>query len=131
MSELLTAPDVARLLGLSLTKIYSLARSGEMRCYRFGDAVRFDAAHVKEYKESCQSTETRKRVASILNLTVSSKVKESGLESSCLALGIKVKPMRSIGRSQDDFMPSLQELSDQRTRLKMQLVSTSKSAAHS
>lgn len=121
---LLTANEVAAQLGLSQTKIYDLARSGDLPCYRFGSSVRFDQQEVKGYIQSCQSIETKKRVASILNLTASSKVKESGLESSFRALGIKLKRMPMTGRNQPDSMLSSTESSAQVLPLKMRSAGT-------
>ncbi len=50
MSELLTAPEVARRLRLSVPYIYSLAAAGLIPCVRFGErAIRFPADEVDEW----------------------------------------------------------------------------------
>ncbi len=41
---MLTAPAVARELGISARAVYALAAAGALPCYRFGAAVRFAAA---------------------------------------------------------------------------------------
>ena len=51
---MLTAAQVGSMLGLSLSKVYDLARSGDLRCYRFGGAVRFEPADVEAYKAACK-----------------------------------------------------------------------------
>lgn len=51
---MLTAAQVGAMLGLSPRKVYDMARSGEIQCYRFGDAVRFEPADVEAYKASCR-----------------------------------------------------------------------------
>lgn len=51
---MLTAKEVAALLGLSARKVYELASSGKLPSYRFGDAVRFDPVDVEAFKASCR-----------------------------------------------------------------------------
>ena len=63
---MLTANQVSEQLGLSLTKVYDLARQGDLKSYKFGTAVRFDQKDVSEYTQSCRSVRTQ-RVVSILN----------------------------------------------------------------
>jgi excisionase family DNA binding protein len=121
---MITAQQVAEQLQLSLTKVYDLARTGEIKSYRFGSAVRFDPKDVSEYITKCQFIETKKRVDSYLNLTVLSEVKESGLESSFLKLGINLKPTRMTGKKAPDCMPSLSELRSINSPSMMRLVST-------
>ena len=94
---LLTANEVAVLLNLSQTKIYELARTGELPHYRFGSSVRFNQQEVQDYIQSCKSAATVRRTAAISNLKVSIKAKESGLEGAFQALGIKLKPTRAAG----------------------------------
>lgn len=49
---MLTANDVSVQLGLSLTKVYDLARTGELPSYRFGSAVRFDQRDVSALRNN-------------------------------------------------------------------------------
>ena len=59
---MLTAGEVAALLGLKPRTIYQLADSGALACYRMGGsggAVRFDLADVEAYRQGCRSTRTR------------------------------------------------------------------------
>ena len=50
----LTAKEAAKELGLSARKLYELAASGKLACYRFDGAVRFDRADLEIYKTSCR-----------------------------------------------------------------------------
>lgn len=51
---MLTASQAAAVLGLSTRKVYDLAASGRLPCYRVGREVVFDAAAVEQYKASCR-----------------------------------------------------------------------------
>ncbi len=51
---MIDAKAVGVLLGLSTSKVYDLARRGELVSYRFGDAVRFEQADVDAYKARCK-----------------------------------------------------------------------------
>jgi len=46
---MLTATDAAQALGVSKRHLYALAAKGLVPCYRFGSAVRFDAADLDAY----------------------------------------------------------------------------------
>ena len=48
----LKAKQAGVFLGLSARKLYELAASGELACYRFGGAVRFELADLEAYKAS-------------------------------------------------------------------------------
>ena len=50
----MTAKQAAQELGLSARKLYELAASGKLACYRFDGAVRFDRADLETYKTSCR-----------------------------------------------------------------------------
>ena len=49
-----TVKQVAEALGLSLSKVYELTRSGALVSYRFGSAIRFEATDVERYKAECR-----------------------------------------------------------------------------
>ena len=61
VTAMLPAKEVAALLCLSPRKIYQLASSGELPCYRFGGALRFDPADVEAYKAACRVKTLRRR----------------------------------------------------------------------
>ena len=42
MEKLLTPPEVAELLSLKLSTVYSLVASGRLPCVRIGGRIRFD-----------------------------------------------------------------------------------------
>lgn len=63
MSEPLTVSEAAKALKLSTRKVYELAASGELACYRFGSAVRFAPEHLEEYKSKCLRTAKPKPAA--------------------------------------------------------------------
>lgn len=50
----LTAKQAAQELGLSARKLYELAATGKLACYRFDGAIRFDGADIQAYKQSCR-----------------------------------------------------------------------------
>ena len=50
----LKPPQAAALLGLSSRKVYDLAASGELACYRFGAAIRFEQSDLDAYKQKCR-----------------------------------------------------------------------------
>ena len=68
-APLLTAAQVATLLGLSVRAVYDLAASGELPSYRFGSAVRFAPEDVETYKTKCRSFGTKRESVSAINCT--------------------------------------------------------------
>lgn len=62
----MNAKEAASLLGLSARKLYELAQTGQIACYRFGGAVRFDRADLEAYKTSCRSPATTRAAAPVL-----------------------------------------------------------------
>jgi len=58
---MLTAQQVAQMLGLSARAVYDLAASKRLACYRVGaggSAVRFEPDDVAAYKAACRSSGT-------------------------------------------------------------------------
>ncbi len=53
-AALITAAEVARLLGIKARTVYDIAYSGRLTCYRIGGAVRFDPVDVEAFKQSCR-----------------------------------------------------------------------------
>ena len=49
--ELMTAPEIARLLRVSGRTVFALVERGELPAARFGRCVRFDPSDVKQYIE--------------------------------------------------------------------------------
>jgi excisionase family DNA binding protein len=49
LPRLLRAHEVADQTGLSLARVYELAREGLMPCIRLGRAVRFDASRLNDW----------------------------------------------------------------------------------
>jgi len=49
LPTLLTAADLASQLGYPKSRIYELARDGDLPCIRFGRAMRFDPRAVREW----------------------------------------------------------------------------------
>lgn len=47
---MVTAAGAAEMLGLSKRQVYDYAAKGQLPCYRFGSAVRFDAADIDTFK---------------------------------------------------------------------------------
>jgi excisionase family DNA binding protein len=105
---MLTAAEVATLLGVSARQVYDLAGSGALPAYRIGRSVRFEPQDITEYKASCRSRAIKAEVSSSLSLTVGSAEPGSALENAFRALGLKPKltnmtarPARSSGRLDD------------------------------
>lgn len=95
---ILTATQAAERMGISQRKVYELADSGDLPCYRIGRAVRFAAADITEYLASCRSRRTRSAVAGALSLTATCQEPGgSALESAFRALGLAPKPTPSTG----------------------------------
>ena len=55
------APEVARLLDLSLQRVYRLAREHEIPSYRFGTSVIFDSEAVATWLRRLEATKTKPR----------------------------------------------------------------------
>jgi excisionase family DNA binding protein len=51
---MLTAKQVADMLGLSRSKVYDLANRSVLPSYRFDGALRFDEADVAAFKAACR-----------------------------------------------------------------------------
>lgn len=49
LPRLMTARELSRETGLSLARVYELARDGDMPSVRLGRAVRFDPGAVREW----------------------------------------------------------------------------------
>ena len=75
---MLTATQAAQALGVSKRLLYTLAAEKKIACYRFGSAIRFDAADLEAYKSQCRSPATTQAPGSI-SLTVSLAGSESEL----------------------------------------------------
>lgn len=94
---MLTAKQVALMLGLSSRKVYELARSKAIPSFRFGDAVRFDPADVETYRTSCRSTGTNQTNAGVSSLTESFKVAGTDFRDFCRKAGLKPKLTNTTG----------------------------------
>jgi excisionase family DNA binding protein len=51
LEQLLTIADVARVLGIARSSVYTLIRAGELVPFRVGERARFDPADVRRYLE--------------------------------------------------------------------------------
>ncbi len=94
---MLTAKQVAPLLGLSSRKVYELARAGSLPSFRFDDAVRFDPADVETYRTSCRSTGTNPTNAGASSSTASFKVAGTDFRDFCRKAGLKPKLTSTTG----------------------------------
>lgn len=60
-SRLLTADDVAGILGVPKTFVYNLSRRGELPTVHVGDRyVRFRAEAIQQWIQSCETTARRR-----------------------------------------------------------------------
>ena len=94
---MLTATQAADALGVSKRHLYALAAKGLLPCYRFGGAVRFDAADLDAYKASCRSASTPATSAGATFSTARSEPSESALRAYFQKAGIATKPKSSTG----------------------------------
>lgn len=78
---MLTATEAADALGVSKRHLYALAAKGLLPCYRFGSAVRFDAADLDAYKASCRSASTPATIAGATFSTARLEPSESALRA--------------------------------------------------
>jgi excisionase family DNA binding protein len=53
----LKAPELARLLGLSLQRVYKMARDHELPSFRFGTSVRFDSQALADWLRKKSGTQ--------------------------------------------------------------------------
>ena len=89
---MLTAATVAQQLGLSVRAVYALAGAGRLVCYRFGRAVRFDAADVEALRLQCRSTATRPAPAGGTSFRASLTDADAALQSYFRQRGHAPKP---------------------------------------
>jgi excisionase family DNA binding protein len=55
MDRLLTAPQLAALLGLHRLTLYTKARAGKIPSLRVGDAIRFDPVEIANYLQESRT----------------------------------------------------------------------------
>lgn len=95
----------AYLHGLSARKVYDLAASGELDCYRYGAAVKFEQADLDAYKAKCRSPST-KQAAGSTNLTASSPALEgSALTAYFRKAGRKSRPTTTTASNRPASTP--------------------------
>ena len=99
----MTVKEAARELGLSPRKLYELAASGKLACYRFDGAVRFDRADLEVYKTSCRLPATIQANGST-SLIASSPGRVNALTAYFRKAGRKSKPTNSTGLKQPDSL---------------------------
>ena len=102
---MLTAAEVAVILGLKPRTVYDLHASGALTGYRFGRAVRFEPQDVERYRASCRSHGTNETSAGVTSSTVTSKAVVTELLSCFQKAGVKPKLTRSTGRKARDSTP--------------------------
>ena len=109
-SAMLTVAQAAARLGVSARKVYDLADSGDLPCYRMGRSVRIAEDDVTEYLAQCRFTATKRKVAGALSLTAASLAKEgSALENAFRKLGLAPKLTPSTAKKPRASTPSQAE----------------------
>jgi hypothetical protein len=98
----ISAKDVAKQLGISLSMAYSLP----IPRYRFGRAVRFDPADLERYK-ACQYVGTPGIKGGGLSSTVTMKAAGTGLANYFRRAGVEPKLTRMTEKKARDFPLSL------------------------
>ena len=102
MSDMLKAPAVAAMLGLSARAVYDLADRGILTCYRLGagrGAVRFAPEDVEAYRTACRSIGTPATSAGATSSTASLRVSGSELRDCFRLAGVKPKLTPSTAKS--------------------------------
>jgi len=96
---MLTASQVAQILGLSARFVYDLAARGELASHRFGGAVRFTVEDVETYRQSCRSAGTPATSAGGMSSTVLLRDTGTDLAAYFRAAGVKPKLTPTTGKS--------------------------------
>ena len=86
--------EAALMLGLSKRKLYELAQSRKIACYRFGSSIRFDIEDLEAYKTSCRSPATT-QANGFISLTATLPGQDSALTAFFQRAGRKSKPTSS------------------------------------
>lgn len=95
---MLTAKQVAEMLGLSVRTVYTLP----IPCYRFGTAVRYKAEEVEGYRESCRSTGTSETHAGALSSRALSASDDTALLNYFQKAGRRSKQTPGPGKKKQD-----------------------------
>lgn len=88
---LLTPPEAAERLRVSLRMVYALMADGSITAVRIRRAKRIDELELERFIESCQSTSTRKRKGGAGNFKPSSTVQGTDIAKAFLAAGVRLK----------------------------------------
>jgi excisionase family DNA binding protein len=89
---MLTARQVATMLGISSRLVYDLAARGFLVAYRFGRRVVFDEAHIEAFKQSCRTPGTT-RNNRVTTVTATSTDGEAALRDAFVRAGaLRRKP---------------------------------------
>ena len=97
--------QAAAFLSLSTRKVYDLAASGELACYRFGTAIRFEQSDLEAYKQKCRFPAIT-RAAGSTNLTASSPAPgANALTDYFRKAGRKSRPTNTTALSQPASTP--------------------------
>ena len=95
---MLTAKQVAEMLGVSVRQIYDLAASGKLPAYRFGRSLRFAPSDVETFVIACRvvrsPTLTSKQAPCAIWMKSPPADGESELQKQFRALGIKALTRR-------------------------------------
>ena len=104
---MLSALDVAGLLGISQSHVYELAREGSIPSYKFGTAVRFSPDEVQAYRESsrCRSTSTAAASVGVSSLTGVLTDSDSALQNYFQRRGRELKPKPTPKSKTTSSMP--------------------------
>lgn len=100
---MLTANEVASLLGLEPRTVYDLFKSGRLPGYRFGTkAIRFDERDVEEFKQKCRSDGTSETSAGASRSSASLRVSDTELAGFFRKRGVEPKLTRSTSKKAGD-----------------------------
>jgi excisionase family DNA binding protein len=99
MTDLIKPKQAAERLGMSTSYVYALARTGAIKSYRMGAALRFDPQDVQNYKASCQS-QNSPTAGGASSSTGSFVASGYALQNYFQKAGPRPKPMTSTGAKQ-------------------------------
>jgi excisionase family DNA binding protein len=89
---MLTAANVAAMLGLKERTVYALAKDGELPCHRFNTSVRFELADVEDFKAKCRSASTKPNRRGSGSSRPALMAKSTDIAASFRAVGVSLKP---------------------------------------
>ena len=104
---LLTPPEAAERLRVSLRMVYALMADGSLVAVKIRRAKRIDEHELQRFIESCQPTSTRKRKGGAGSSRPSSTASGTDIAKAFLAAGVRLKPSDTMSKKRRGSTPVL------------------------